>query len=95
MFIVFLKFTEEKSRASQFMEAHMQWVKQGLDEGVFLLVGGIQPNLGGAIIAFNTSYSELQSRVEQDPFVAENIVSSEIIEISPNKVDERLSFLMA
>lgn len=95
MFIVFLKFSEQKGKAGEFMQAHKQWVQQGVDDGVFLLVGGIQPNLGGAIIAFNASLSELQNRVEQDPFVAEKIVKAEIIEISPNKVDERLSFLMA
>jgi len=93
MFIVFLKFSDNKGQASQFMEAHKEWIKRGLDDGVFLLVGSLQPNLGGGIIAHNTSLPDLQSRVNDDPFVAEKVVSAEIIEITPSKVDERLKFI--
>jgi uncharacterized protein YciI len=94
MFIVLLKFSDNKSKASQFMEGHKDWIKRGFDDGVFLLVGSIQPNLGGGIVAHNTSLSDLQSRVNDDPFVAENIVSAEILEITPSKTDERLAFML-
>ncbi len=94
MFIVFLRFSKNKSQASQFMEAHNSWVKQGIDDGVFLVVGSLPPNLGGGIIAYNTSLTELQSRVNDDPFVAENVVTAEINEITPSVTDERLSFLL-
>jgi uncharacterized protein YciI len=94
MFIVLLKFSDNKGRASQFMEGHNQWIKRGFDEGVFLLVGNLQPNLGGAVVAHNTSLSDLEGRVNDDPFVAENVVSAEILEINPAKADERLGFLL-
>jgi len=76
------------------MEGHKEWIKRGFDDGVFLLVGSLQPNLGGGIVAHNTSLSELQSRVSADPFVAENVVSAEILEITPSKADERLKFML-
>lgn len=95
MFIVLLKFSDNKSEAGQFMEGHKEWIKRGFDEGVFLMVGSIQPNLGGGVVAHNTSLSDLQSRVNEDPFVVENIVSAEIIEITPSKTDERLEFLFS
>jgi len=94
MFIVTLKFSDNKGQASQFMEGHKEWIKRGFDEGVFLLVGSLQPNLGGGIVAHNTSLSDLQSTVKNDPFVAENVVSAEILEITPSKADERLKFLL-
>jgi uncharacterized protein YciI len=94
MFIVSLKFSENKRRANQFMEGHKEWIKRGFDDGVFLLVGSLQPNLGGGIVAHNTSLSDLESRVNDDPFVAENIVTAEILEIAPSKTDERLQFLL-
>lgn len=93
MFVVLLKFSDNKAQAGNFMEGHNAWIKQGFDDGVFLLVGSLQPNLGGSIIAYNTSLAELETRVNKDPFVAENVVSAEILEISPKKADERLSFL--
>ena len=94
MFIVLLKFSGNKSRAGQFMEGHKEWIKRGFDDGVFLLTGSLQPNLGGGIVAHNTSLSDLQSRVNGDPFVAENVVSAEILEITPSKADDRLGFLL-
>ena len=94
MFIVLLNFSDNKSKASQFMEGHKEWIKRGFDDGVFLLVGSLQPNLGGGIVAHNTSLSDLQSRVNTDPFVAEKVVKAEILEITPSKADARLNFLL-
>jgi uncharacterized protein YciI len=93
MFIVLLKFSANKAQAGQFMEGHKEWIKRGFDDGVFLLVGSLQPNLGGGIVAHSTSLSDLQSRVSDDPFVAQNIVNAEILEIAPSKADERLKFI--
>ncbi len=94
MFIVLLKFSANKAQAGQFMEGHKAWIKRGFDDGVFVLVGSLQPNLGGAVVAQNTSLSELQARVNDDPFVAQNVVSAEILEITPSKADDRLKFLL-
>lgn len=95
MFIVLLKFSDNKSSTSQFMERHNEYIKRGFDDGVFLLAGSLQPGLGGGIVAHDTSLSELQDRVNADPFVIENIVNAEILEITPAKADERLHFLLA
>jgi uncharacterized protein YciI len=94
MFVVLLKFSNNKGRASQFMDGHKEWIKRGFDDGVFLLVGTLQPNLGGGIVAHRTSLAALQSRVNADPFVAEDIVSAEILELAPSKTDERLKFIL-
>jgi uncharacterized protein YciI len=93
MFIVLLKFAGNKGQAGHFMEGHKAWIKRGFDDGVFLLVGSLQPEQGGGIVAHNTSLSDLQRRVKADPFVAENVVSAEILQIAPAKTDERLTFL--
>jgi uncharacterized protein YciI len=94
MFVVLLRFSDNKADAPYHMADHNAWIKQGLDDGVFLLVGSIQPGLGGAILAHNATAEELGLRVKADPFVAENVVAPEIIEIAPGTADERLSFLL-
>jgi uncharacterized protein YciI len=94
MFIVLLNFSGNKGQASQFMEGHNEWIRRGFDDGVFLLVGSLQPQLGGGIAAHNTTLADLQSRVNEDPFVAQNVVTAEILEITPAKADERLQFLV-
>jgi uncharacterized protein YciI len=94
MFIVLLKFSDNKGQAEEFMEGHNEWIKRGFDDGMFLLVGSLQPNLGGGIVAHNTTLADLQARVNDDPFVAQDVVSAEILEITPAKADERLNFLL-
>jgi len=46
------------------------------------------------IMANNISLSDLQVRVGEDPFVVEDIVTVELIEIEPKKVAKPLDFLM-
>ncbi len=93
MFIVLLKFLANRANAKEHMESHNAWIKQGFDDGIFLLVGSIEPSQGGSIIAHNVSLTDLEQRVNADPFVSESVVTAEIIEISPKKTDERLGFL--
>lgn len=95
MFIVFLRFSDNKSKAGDHMANHNDWIKQGFSDDVFLLVGSIEVNLGGSILAHNTTLEALQLRVNNDPFVAENVVKAEIVEISPKMADDRLQFLVS
>lgn len=95
MFVILLRFSKNKDKTGEHMDGHNQWIKQGFEDGVFLLVGSLQPSLGGSVIAHNTSLPELQKRVNNDPFVTNNVVNAEILEIDPKKADERLSFLVS
>lgn len=95
MFIVLLRFSTNKAAARELIAAHDEWIKRGLDDGVFMVVGSLQPNLGGGIVAHGLTRSELDARVGADPFVANDVVSAEVFELSPSKTDARLAFLLA
>ncbi len=95
MFIIFLRLTDKKDQAGQFMDGHKAWIKRGFAEGVFLLAGSLEPDLGGGILAHQTTHTALLQRVNEDPFVAEGIVSAEIHELDPGMADERLQFLVS
>jgi uncharacterized protein YciI len=95
MFVVFLKFSDNKDKTGEYMDGHMAWLKQGFGDGVFMAAGSLMPDLGGGIVASNTSRSELERRVNEDPFVANNVVTAEIYEIAASMVDDRLEFLKA
>ena len=94
MFIVQLRFSSNKSQAGQHMEGHKAWLQRGFEDGVFLLSGSLQPNLGGGIVAHGLSREALQERVNEDPFVAEDVVTAEIVEMTASRADDRLSFLV-
>lgn len=94
MFIVFLRFSENKAQASAFMNDHNAWIQNGFDDGVFLVSGSLKPSAGGAVLAHGTSLAELEARVAEDPFVAKNVVAAEIIEITPGRTNDSLAFLL-
>lgn len=95
MFIVTLKFSDNKPRAGELMAGHKAWIQRGFDDGLFLLVGSLQPDQGGGVVAHNTTREALEAFVQEDPFVAEKVVIAEILEISPARMDKRLEFLAA
>jgi uncharacterized protein YciI len=94
MFAVLLRFSANKARAAQFMEGHNAWIRRGFEDGVFLLTGSLQPAAGGALLVHNITRAALEARVQEDPFVAEGVVSAEILEITPGRTDARLAVLM-
>ena len=94
MFVILLRFTDNKAKAVEFMDDHLAWAKRGMDDDVFLTIGSLQPNLGGGILAHNELRSKLEARVNEGPFVREGIVEPEILEITNSKADERLHFLL-
>jgi uncharacterized protein YciI len=95
MYIVLLRFAGDTSRAGEFVDRHNDWVERGFADGVFLMTGSLQPRLGGAILARDTSRAALERRVDEDPFVVEKIVTAEILELAPARTDDRLAFLLA
>ena len=95
MFIILLKFSNNKQQAGQFMQGHNDWIAKGFADGVFLISGSLQPNQGGAVIANGLTREELEIRLSQDPFVAENIVKADILEITPARANEQLQFLLS
>ncbi|WP_043625491.1 YciI family protein [Ensifer sp. ZNC0028] len=95
MFIVFLRFSDNRTQAAQFLEGHNAWIKRGFDSGTFLLAGSLQPNAGGTLLAHNIDRKSLEALIQEDPFVSERVVSAEIHEVTPGRVDERLIFLKA
>ncbi|NUP05317.1 MAG: hypothetical protein HOW73_04560 [Polyangiaceae bacterium] len=94
MYLVFLRFSSNKAMASEFMTSHKEWIARGIDEGVFLVVGSLQPALGGAVIAHGIPRAQLEARVAEDPFVVNDVVKPQVFELSPAKTDPRLAFLL-
>ena len=95
MFIVLLKFSANRNLAGQYMDGHKLWLQRGFDDGIFLLAGGLQPAAGGVVLAHGCTQAALEERVNADPFVMHGVVSAECLEVSPSRVSEQLSFLLA
>ncbi len=95
MYVVLLKFAENKSKAPEFMAEHKEWIKKGIDDNLIFLVGSLTPNLGGTVFFGNLPRENVDEYVSKDPFVQQNIVKTEIIEIAVNKTIKELEFLQS
>lgn len=92
LFCIALRFADP-SLASAHLPGHRAWIDRGMDDGTVLLVGSLQPNLGGVLLATADDRSAVDAFVAQDPFVQYGVVSAEMLEISPARADPRLAFL--
>jgi len=91
--VALLRFSANKAAAEEHMTGHQSWIRQGMEDGVFLLVGSIEPGQGGAVLATGIAREEFQARIAEDPFVVHDVVAAEVIEVAPNLTDPRLAFL--
>ena len=92
MYIVILRLTDP-GQARELMQEHNAWIQRGFDDGVFLLVGGLQGEPGGAILAHAETLADLELRVRADPLVDRQVAEPTILSVTPNETDARLAFL--
>ena len=59
--------------------AHVEWLKKGYAEGIFLASGRRIPRNGGVILAKCESLASLEERLREDPFQKLKLATVEII----------------
>lgn len=94
MYIIFLKFGPNRPQAGQWMAEHVQWLQQGIDDGVFLVAGSLDDAQGGAVLTANVDRDALLDRVGQDPFVVHGVVGAEMIAIAPSRMAPGMAELL-
>jgi uncharacterized protein YciI len=93
VFVVFLRFSANKSAAPDHMAGHNAWIAKGFEEGAFVLTGSLVPGLGGVVIANGEDRDALERRIQADPFVVADVVTAEIHEVAPGRTVPELDFL--
>jgi uncharacterized protein YciI len=93
MYIILLKFTDSKARAADFMAGHNKWLQDGFERGLILMAGSLNQGGGGVVFANGAEREVVEAFVREDPFVIEKIVTAEILQVSPSRLDPRLDFL--
>ncbi|CAH1666326.1 YciI family protein [Chelatococcus asaccharovorans] len=95
MFLILLSYTKPLDEVDLWLDDHKAWVKQGFDDGVFVLAGGQSPRVGGVVIAIGETREQVESRAARDPFVHKGVAAAQVIEVRPSTLDARLKFLHA
>jgi len=93
MFIMLLKFSVNKAAAPDFMAEHNEWIAAGFADGTFQCVGSLEPEGGGVILATGEHRDAVESRANTDPFVINDVVTAEIIEVDVKRTAPGLELL--
>lgn len=84
LFIVFLRFGPNRADVGRWLAGHKLWLRQGIDDGTFLMAGTLDDAEGGVVLAAGHDRAEVLARVEQDPFVTHGVVHAEIHAVVPS-----------
>lgn len=94
MYIIFLKFSENRKNASHYLAEHKKWLSDGIEDGTFLMAGSLGKGLGGTVLAFRGPRAAIEARVSEDPFVRAKVVEAEIHEYTLSVTAEAFQFLL-
>lgn len=94
MYIVFLRFAQNRGQAGQWMAEHNKWLADGIASGDFVITGSLESSQGGILIVRDMDQSSLLEKVGQDPFVSHGVVAPEVHKFKPSRLAEGLSALV-
>lgn len=80
MLILSLTYIVPLEKADEQMNAHMQWVRKGYDDGLFIASGRKVPRTGGLILA-KGERATLEAFCAADPFVIHGIAEYDMTEV--------------
>ncbi len=86
MFVIELTYKADLARIDARMAAHVRFLKKHYASGHFLVSGRQVPRTGGIILAVGGSREEIQTIVEQDPFVTQGLADFRIVEFRASQL---------
>jgi uncharacterized protein YciI len=95
MFVIELIYKVELSEIDAAMRAHMAYLKKEYAAGRFLMSGRKVPRTGGIILALGESREQVETLVNQDPFVARGLADFRITEFNLSQRAESIDALLA
>jgi len=84
-FVIILKYIVSVEKIDQARPEHLKFLDHYYDKKVFLFSGRQNPVSGGVIMARGESKEELQSIMDQDPFMTQKLATYKIYEFTPTK----------
>ncbi|OZG75009.1 hypothetical protein BTA51_01000 [Hahella sp. CCB-MM4] len=88
MFVISIEYTVGLERVEPLIEEHMSFLDKYYRQGLFVVSGRKKPRTGGVIIVKNTSRSEVEALIKEDPFHREGVAEYIITEFMSTRVGE-------
>ncbi|WP_055569329.1 YciI family protein [Streptomyces atriruber] len=91
MFILELTYTAPVSAVDEHLAAHVAWLDQQYEAGVFIASGRKNPRDGGVIIAVAADRAAIEEIVAADPFTVAEVCTYRVTEFYATKTAPDLS----
>ncbi|MCF3129438.1 YciI family protein [Streptomyces olivochromogenes] len=85
MFVLELTYTAPLDAVDAVLPAHVVWLDEQYDQGVFLASGRKNPRDGGVILAAAADRARIEDIVAGDPFVAAGVCAYRVTEFVATK----------
>ena len=82
MFIVTLTYLKPVEEIDALMHDHVEWLKKGYDDGLFVASGRRIPRTGGVILARSGDEQALRDKLARDPFVIHGAARCDLVEFA-------------
>lgn len=92
MYVLTLIYTRDLEEVDRHMRAHVAWLKEGYDAGMFLVSGRQIPRVGGIILA-RGEREAVEAMAQRDPFVEADVARSEVTQFRATQTADDLDFL--
>ena len=90
MFVLDLTYTAPLDAVDAVLEAHVAWLDEQFEKGVFLAAGRKNPRDGGVILAVAEDRAEVERITAGDPFVAADVCVYRITQFTAVKTAPEL-----
>ena len=80
MFVVTLTYVASLDEIDRRMKDHVAFLEECFRAGVFVACGRQVPRNGGVILAVGPDRSDIETIMQHDPFIRENLATFEVLE---------------
>ncbi|HEY3575376.1 MAG TPA: YciI family protein [Arthrobacter sp.] len=84
MYVVSLTYKVAQEIVDQHLDAHVDWLKDAFDEGVFIAAGRKVPRTGGVLLS-RADRPTLDESLAKDPFSVHGVADFEVMEFAANR----------
>ncbi|WP_426997354.1 YciI family protein [Pseudarthrobacter sp. N5] len=85
MYVVSLSYKVAEDIVDFHLEAHVEWLKDAFDQGIFIAAGRKIPRTGGMLLS-NSDRTSLDASLAKDPFYVNGVAEFEVTEFHANRV---------
>ncbi|MFE9021341.1 YciI family protein [Streptomyces sp. NPDC007808] len=91
MFVLELTYTAPLAAVDAVLEAHVAWLDEQYDKGLFLASGRKNPRDGGVILAVAGDRALIEEVAATDPFVVAGVCAYRVTEFAATKTAPELA----